>query len=991
MAVRFIALVCLLLVEASVNSQQVVTVEPSGECDPSAANSSLSQALVTITSNTIISLARGIHCLSSVSLLQTLSNITLSGPQPDENTSAIITCSSTAAGLAFLNISSLYLQNLQIHKCGVTGDDLAKVVNLTRELVDLHFTVPSDTHIAVYMSTVTDLIMINVTITNTSGIGLVGVNIGDSRIEHSQFSYNTQRLVKSKCTLTQPYVTDRAERLGGGAYFLFQDFKGSDVELCTNTTAYSLEIRDSDFYGNSECSDLVSVEVYYRDSRRARRDGYTIGGGGGMAVMFSQVCYAVNVTTTSAIFEANSATSGSAAHIGFFQGVSNSHAIFDSCQFIKNGYLPVSNEVSPEPIPHGGALAVVNDLVSPITNVPVFIHKRNIGLIVKNSNFTENAAIRGGAVMIVSLVTTAIADLTDATYFYFDNCVFTRNRGVYGAAVYIQELKLYAQILGIQVSARDVVAYRNTLQSLDSVIPIASADSSAVFEVLGVNITLSGHCVFGSNVGSAIHGGNSFIGIDGSVDISNNTALYGAGFNLRFSFLIVLPGSALIMQNNVARVYGGALFVSQERESPILGTFECFLYFNYDQFEFCDSCGFADNFTIKITNNSALVGGTLYGSALVTCPWAAPLRQQYSNYNIVEVLATHFDNRFQITPHPTGITNIQTASSDILIEDEVDEYLLTPGQSLPISIRPRDNLGQSITTLLGIYVALDQDVPSVFIGALNGGVAAGYIADSNASTSLSVFGGENISASMIIYSLNLLGSRPAQKLIQVSVLSCPIGFEYDTNTRRCECSEELLDRGIGCSTANLTLIVPSGVWVGPVDDSQFAIADCIPGLCRPGAVNLSVRNGSIDFNEQCRRGQNRGGVLCGTCLDGYSTVFGGNRCRKCSNSSAASSLLFLAVGALIIGFLVFFRVNLSSGYFNGILLWANIVSLYEDILIPNESHTRVAFFTHLFTLISGTEVCFHANMSALERSWWKLCFSLYLVFLMIILRFSFKS
>ena len=985
MGVSTVAVIWLLLLELCIASD-IVIVESNTECESTTNTLTLYQALQNISSDTIISLANGIHCIDHVSYINSIDNITITGPESTDD--AIILCSD-GSGLVFHNISNLSIRNIQIIGCGITGDDLMSAVNLTHEMIRLYFIIPSDTTVAVYASSIYVLSMNNVTITNTTGLGLVGINIvGYSMIEDCQFTHNIQQQEDCAFTNQSGYVTDRGKRIGGGAYFLFQDFTGYDVEKCDNISFYSLNVTNNHFTHNSECSDLTVVEFNYRDSERAKTDGYTIGGAGGMGVMFAQACYAINVTVTDTVFEENYATLGGGSHIGIFQGVSHSYVIFDDCHFNKNGLSTDKFDLNSPT--SGGAIGLYNDLVSPNKEVPVFIHNRSIGLIAKNTKFIDNGAINGGAIIIISLVTTAVADIADVAYFYLDNCTFLGNRAVRGSAVFIQELKLHARILGVQVKVSDLTMIHNRIESLGSTTSIASVDSSAIFEIRAINMTLSGDCLIESNTGSGLQGRDSFIGIAGNIIINNNTGFYGAGITLRLSFLIILPNASLTIMNNVARVFGGGLFVNQINNSPLVFMFDCFLLYGYNQLDYCESCDFArNNFTITFINNTAILGGTVYGSALTTCPWAVQLTQKYNEQNVLEILQDHFSDHFQFSPYPTGIENVQTPVTNVTIENEQDIYTLAPGQALFIPLRPQDSLGQSISSILGVYPDLDQDIPSTFFGFLGAGVG-GYAANTDTSTRLTVVGAENITVNMIIYSLDLIGNRPAQNLITVYVTECPIGFEYSTTSLKCVCSEELLDRNVRCNTSDLTITVPSNVWVGPIEGSRFAVADCIRGLCEPGEVTISVSNNSVDFDLQCRQDLNRGGALCGECIDQYCNVFGSVRCIKCSNRSTAIILLFLILGALLIAFLVIFPINLSSGYLNGILFWSNIVSIYENVLSPSQTHARTGFLANWLTLNWGIETCFHQNMTALERSWWELSFPLYLFILMLILRSLFK-
>ena len=958
-------------------------LEPSGPCT---SDGTLHKALQNISSNSVVSLESGVHCLSEAVLVSGVDNITIVGL---DQTDVVITCSD-GVGLMFLNISGLTLRNLQIMECGVTGETLTQAVSLTQELLQLFFKVPTGTRVAVYLASVSGLEMEDVAITNTTGLGLAGINVvGDSSITNCRFSNNRQAQKTCSFVNNTNYIRNTGERIGGGAFFLFQDFVDSNISTCENLDFYSLTITNSSFVGNTECSDLAAVEFNYRDSLEVREAGYPIGGSGGITAIFGQSCFAVNVTTVSTVFEENSATYGSAAHVGIFQGASHSYAVFDNCLFTRNGFL--SSEFDLDFLTSGGAIGVYNDLVSPFPEVQVFIHERRIGFVARDSNFTDNGAINGGAIEILSLVTTAVADLTDSAHFFIEDCVFTGNRATRGAAVYIQELKLHARVLGIQVLAWNIKITANKLETLGDITSISSSDSTAVFDVNAINVTLAGDCVFEDNIGSALQGTSSIIGIAGNVSIARNIGFYGAGIILQIAFLVILPRSSLDVSNNVARVYGGGLYVNQITSSPIPTLFDCFMYFNYDQFSFCDDCSFnTSSFSVSFTNNSALLAGTIFGSALLNCPWSQPLILTYNTINVLQILDTHFSHLFQFTPDPTGIRNVRTPVSRVYIENGITEYSLAPGEVAQVPIRPVDSLDQSISTILGSFVELSQGLSQTIIPALGPNIITGYTANSNLSTSLAVLGATNITTNIVVYSLDV-GYRPAQVDIRVNLLDCPVGFEYRETTLRCECSQELLEREVECDSTNLVLRVPTQLWVGPVDRSTFAVGNCIRGLCEPGDANISVRNNSVNFDLQCRPSLNRGGVLCGSCLDGYTNVFGSPRCLKCSNNYAVIILLFLLLGALLIALLVIFPVNLSSGYLNGILFWANIVSLYERILSPSDGGPRVAVLANWLTLNLGIETCFHSNMSALERSWWELSFPLYLSLLMAVLRSVFKS
>ena len=975
-----------------------LTVQPNSDCPMAGSGSggrslpciTLDQALQNLTSHSVIVLEDGVHSLDTFTLVSGVENVSLVG----HNTSSTVIRCEEAIGLAFLNVSRLTFEDLHILDCGLTDENLEYVVNLTREIVQLNFNVPYAARIALYLANVSDLALVNVSVTNTSGLGIAGINIiGDSRIEDCNFLDNIR--AEQQCNFVNQsfLVTDQGERIGGGAYFLFQDFQGTSITDCDLDPKphYYLGITRSVFAQNSECSILSNTEFNYRDSRRAQRDGYNIGGGGGLTLMFAQVCYGVEVLTKSTLFQNNTAVFGSGAHIGIFQGVSDSSALFDDCQFIKNGFP--STALRDTFTYNGGAIGMYNDLVSPDTTVPLFIHDRNISLHVSNTNFSGNGALSGGAVAITSLVTTAVADLSDVAYFLFDNCTFDSNTATSGAALLIIELKLNARILGIQLFGTDLTVTNNAIVSLESLESISTVDSTAIFDIRAVNFTLRGDCRFESNRGTAMQSTHSLIGIDANVTFINNAGLYGGAMNFNeFAYLIVLPNSNINFLSNIGRIRGGAIYVDQVGNSPLTTTLDCFLYFNYDQFDFCNPCDFTENdFKVRFINNSALSsGGTIYGSALRTCPWAEPLQRDYPNQTVFEVLQEKFPDHFQFEPDPVGVENVQSTIASVSIINDEPVYVLAPGEATNLTVRASDSLNQSISALLGSYISLNDEISTTVFSVLGAGLQV-IGNGSNQTVQLRLLGSENITSNLVVYALDIFGRRPVQLERQVRITNCPDGFVFNSTTGSCTCDSNLITGGLQCDVLNSALIVPDGLWVGPIDGSDFGLADCIRGLCEPGTVYLRIINTSVDYDIQCLQGLNRRGLLCSSCIEGYSNVFGSNRCVRCSNTFSAMIILFLFLGIIIILFLVYFQANLSAGLLNGVIFFSNIVSLYERVLIPNVNSSGRLVLASWLSLNWGIETCFHNGMTALERSWWQLSFPLYLVFLMILTRSLFNS
>ena len=82
-----------------------------------------------------------------------------------------------------------------------------------------------------------------------------------------------------------------------------------------------MNIDQSKFVENSECSLLAYVELLFMDSRVLQEAGYTVGGAGGLGLVLAQLHYGINITTNSALIQNNIAVFGSGVHMAIFSGL----------------------------------------------------------------------------------------------------------------------------------------------------------------------------------------------------------------------------------------------------------------------------------------------------------------------------------------------------------------------------------------------------------------------------------------------------------------------------------------------------------------------------------------------------------------------------------------------------------------------------------------------------------------------------------------------
>ena len=947
---------------------------------------SLGDALQTISSNTTLNLPPGTHLIDQFIPIHGLQNVSIVGCGDGADT--VITCADSI-GLVFVNITDLTIQNIRIEDCGLTGQNLTATLALLDGVVDIFFEVPSETAIAVFLGHVENLLMQNVAVANTSGLGLVGINvIGTSYVSQVDFMFNIR---PSNCSfysspIPSTSILDEAgEMIGGGAYFLYQDYSPAYRHMYEDRQN-SLNIDDSKFVENSECSFLVYVETSFLDSRVLQEAGYTVGGAGGLGLVLAQLHYGINITTSSALIQNNTAVFGSGVHVAIFSGVRDSHVTFSNCTFIRNGIAGV--ELTGIFSLGGGGIGLINDLIRP-EGIDTFTSFRNRNLVVtvSDSNFTENRVKAGAGAYILSEYTSPLRDSTDALMVVFDNCVFERNIALLGSALDIIESKVNGREIGMQVFLHDVCATNNQVVSINSEVAVSHSDNLAILEIRSVNVTISGNSHFSSNNGTAVHARQGVVGIAGNVTFDRNTGVYGGAMRLiRSSYLIVTSGARLYFTGNIGRVQGGALYVDfPSGQAAPLSIEDCFLYFGYDDFIVCSNCSNLNDtgVYIEFSDNIAPSGSIIYGSALQQCPWALPLHQQYEGLTTFEIFNMYFPNVVNLDPLEGQ--NLITPPRDLNIEDQQDAYFVVPGQQFNLSVYAVDNFFQNVSTVVSSYVSSDERLLSqnVTTSLVSSDGIRVLTAVNSTNVPVRIFGLENQTLRVVLFTTG--GSaRIVQTQIVVELESCGNGFEYDNENRTCTCSQGLLEANIQCDDQNQALLVPNDVWFGPVTNNgdELAVVRCVETYCSPGTRRVSVRNESVDYDVQCNSDLNRVGILCGSCRDGYSVVLGSDGCLKCSNGYIALFLVFAILGILLIVTMTTLRITITAGYLNGALFYANIVSLYGRILVPTTTTGGNYILASFLTLNLGITTCLHSGLTPLERVWWQLSFPLYLFILM---------
>ena len=941
----------------------------------------LNSVLHTLSSDTILELEEGEHCVENFTLISDLSNVTISGVN---GSVTFITCTH-GTGLAFFNVSDLTVEGVTISHCGLDYEDFEVFKETVKQSIDFFFRISntSDNHIAMACANCSNFTFMNANIVNTSGLGFLGINlIGNSVIENATFTDN----VPKGCFYTALDDILQEEKTGGGALIIYHDYTDRQMHSGTCT----LNVENAIFINNSYCGIQGVYEIYSHYSEVFSLKHFLLGGGGGLSIILTQIHYSVNATVEDSLFMNNTARYGGGANVEIFTAVLDSHVVFRHCNFTKNG-IDTDLVLSADYVTAGSAIGLVSDILQPTFNrsVDIVPDVNNVPctVVITNSNFIENRAFSGGAILIISLYAPLLGG-TLQEEILIESCHFERNYGVTGGAVYAQEWKQSPAQQGLDITFRDVTFDHNTVYSPSEI--SAVTQNSAVIEILTLNVTFSGDSVIANSDGTGLHSTSSVVRLMDNITFCNNSGSYGGALRLEDGSLLLLSNNTnVLFSNNTGAVFGGALYTSYTTVLPSLSQIPCPLYFGPINllcfFTVYSECADITEYDITVTfyKNSAPLGSMVYGTTLETCPWARKLRDLYamnSSLTIFEIL-DNFTSPFSFDEPPDSALQVATGTGKIVVSES--EISAMPGETISVGIQTLDLFNRSVPTLLTTLpssLARSHSVSTLL------DESAYYLlqqsVDPNNQTveaNVTVYGKENVDdVNVTVFSLISF----SHSQIAITTTNCSEGFIYEDSSHSCKCSGKIAHSRITCSDKDFTLVVPQDLWIGPGPTDELVISDCHFDYCLGGKRTIRPPN----FDEQCQDGYNRSGIVCGKCNEGYSLVFGSNRCKNCSNSHLSMIIVFALLGICLVSAISFLQITISEGYLNGMLFYCNVLNLYLPLLTKSSSRIiHVFFLVSLLNLNLGFESCFYNGMNALARTGLNLVFPLYLFFLMFII------
>ena len=216
------------------------------------------------------------------------------------------------------------------------------------------------------------------------------------------------------------------------------------------------------------------------------------------------------------------------------------------------------------------------------------------------------------------------------------------------------------------------------------------------------------------------------------------------------------------------------------------------------------------------------------------------------------------------------------------------------------------------------------------------------------------------------------------EVFDVQLLPCPIGFTLQNGV--CDC-DPLLPTDIDtCYIDQSAIRRPANTWISYTQSStsKYLISDCPVDYCLPFSSNVNL----LHPDTQCQF--NRTGILCSQCQHDLSIVFGSSRCMKCTNVHILITIIVILAGIVLVVLLYLLNLTVTKATINGIILYANIISINYSVFLTNKIFKPLQIFISFTNLDLGFETCFYDGMNSYVKVWLHLFFPI----LLIIISFS---
>ena len=646
--------------------------------------------------------------------------------------------------------------------------------------------------------------------------------------------------------------------------------------------------------------------------------------------------------------------------------------------YVKNRYhttaivsisIHSSNFIDNRRIGKGGAISIT------------YSRTVQVSLNLSNNNFVGNNALKQGGAIYVELKSTLLATIE------LSNVVFESNSATNGGALYVLNLS-HNNFVGNNALKQGGAIYVElistvlaTIELSDTVFESNSASNGGALYVLTYrdtidtdNITLINNRATDS--GGAMYLSNSFINTGNVFQVINNTATNtGGGIVLHESVLEVCniekeqeEASLTVFLNNrvtASNGKGGAIF--------ILAEIDCFPIIGQCQIRVV-GCNTTRKY-LQFGNNYANNGSILYGGQLDKCEVVQRYNEpSYFGYEEIPKLITtgngsSYDNRsYAITSEAYRLCFCYNSLPECKQREmNVTRY---SGQTIQVFVAGLDQMFMPVPTEINNKYT-DK------LADLDKGEDKYYLKGCEKMT-LHVYTSSELNYTTLKIQKTGICKDFSESFIRINthIKPCPLGVQQKED--RCGCDNRLRKYSFisSCDIDRQLIITKRTGWLS-YDKTHLRIHDYCP-------LNFCTQNKSISIDQpdnQCA--DFHSGVLCGSCVENFSIALGSWRCITCSHTDRYNFiwlLVLMAIAGIVLFFFIsLFKLTVSRGTLNGLILYANVISVSGLLNLPGCSiHPILSVFISWLNLDLGIETCFFSGMDAYLKTWLQFVFPLYI-------------
>ena len=879
-------------------------------------------------------------------------------------------------GLAFENSTSITLSSLTIHNCGAMRPSTSILHEGDKK--------PTALPTAIYFYQCINVILSNITIQYSNGSGCTMFDVtGDILIEQSLF-YSNHNYSSSSFN-------------GGGGLvieFTYCPPGYSHLNECGKNEIknVNLMITRSQFNENTATlAQKTNISVFALPHHERH---VAIARGGGVSIFFKGKAHNNTITIDGSnlgylkgIF-ANQAIWGAGIFVEFQDSSANNIVNIKNCQFVNNHVVGIASNGT------GGAGIRVGYLTytatEPTNNI-VLVSGDGLGDTTASCHFLGNnvEGKYGGGISVFSVGSEYNGDTGDR--FEVDGCEFGNQVAQYGYAISIVSLPRKNTFKGAMFrNLRSVYECHkySYLYYTRSTIYLQSVDVE-----FKENVDLLNNCNFIPKnlilpglyaVNSGVHFmQNSRTTFSGYLAIQGGAiALYGN------SYIELWPNTSIVFENNTALQQGGAVY-AKFAPGPAPYSKLCFI-------RYCDLTkppNLWENVNITFKHNKAQNGTAIYATNFDNCYWGKAYGMPITSETRKGVFqASPWD---AVLHYPTcqNSTSHESCSNEVVsgpsfIQTRTNVNIPNPVQLIPgrRKLLPYYNVtndkGYSVEAVFSIAVEYSCNISTI----CNQEIFA--VSQSNLYTSQfavtirgdpEIFLDENVKRNLkpkiVFQSIN---NPYLIVYINFTLLCCLPGFVLhpsDSRLKECKCignsTSSSLSSKIQCNIDNdndadtMTATLSEGLYLKYFEEftsckhRNFYLGQCPDGFCVNKPINLPTTYNQTELDALiCDN--NRAGILCGKCKDGYSVainlVSGVPQCVDCKNSQIShlgwlvwivSEWIPLAVILLII---LAFDIDLVGGHLNAFLVFAQI---YSFSVVNSSSNNTLMDFNRAFKVFYG--------------------------------------